>query len=198
VGAASQTVGAVPESIAGRLLIASPQLADPNFVRTVVLILQHHDEGALGIVLNRPSDATVEEALPSWAGYVGRPPVLFGGGPVGVDGALCLARLQGLEEPPGWQGLGLRSLPGLGLVDLDREPVEVTSRLERLRIFAGYAGWGGGQLEGEIKVGGWYTVPARPRDPFTSHPSTLWGDVLRRQGGQLAMISTLPMNPRLN
>ncbi len=189
---------AVPESLAGRLLIASPQLADPNFVRTVVLVLQHHDEGSLGIVLNRPSEATVAEALPAWGGYVGRPAVLFGGGPVGIEGALCLARLQGLEEPPGWQGLGLPGLPGLGLVDLDGEPVQVAARLERLRIFAGYAGWSAGQLESEIKIGGWYKVASRPRDPFTPRPASLWGDVLRRQGGQLAMISTLPLNPRLN
>lgn len=188
----------MPESFTGRLLVASPQLADPNFIRTVVLILQHHDEGALGIVLNRPSEATVAEALPPWGGYVGRPAVLFGGGPVAVEGALCLARLQGLEEPPGWQGLGLPGLPGVGLIDLDREPAEVAGRVERLRIFAGYAGWGGGQLEGEIKHGGWYVFPARPRDPFTSRPATLWGEVLRRQGGQLAMLSTLPLNPRLN
>lgn len=188
----------MPESLAGRLLVASPQLLDPNFVRTVVLILQHHDEGALGVVLNRPLEATVSEALPPWSGYVGRPGVLFGGGPVGIDGALCLARLQGLEEPPGWQSLGLSELPGVGLVDLDGEPVEVAARLERLRIFAGYAGWGAKQLEGEVRSGGWYVVPARAPDPFTPRPSTLWGEVLRRQGGQLAMLSTLPLDPRLN
>lgn len=188
----------MPETFAGRLLVASPQLADPNFVHTVVLVLQHHDEGALGVVLNRPSEATVAEALPAWGGYVGRPAVLFGGGPVGLEGALCLARLQGLEEPPGWQGLSLPALPGVGLVDLDREPEEVAARVERLRIFAGYAGWGGGQLEGEIKHGGWYVLPPLPPDPFSSHPSMLWGEVLRRQGGQLAMLSTLPLDPHLN
>jgi putative transcriptional regulator len=188
----------VPESLTGRLLVASPQLADPNFLRTVVLLLQHHDKGALGVVLNRPSEAPVADALPPWGGYVGRPPVLFGGGPVGADGALCLARLEGMEEPPGWQGLSLPGLPGVGLIDLDREPAEVASRVERLRIFAGYAGWGADQLEGEIKFGGWYVLPARPRDPFTSNPSSLWGEVLRRQGGQLAMLSTLPLDPQLN
>lgn len=188
----------MPETFAGRLLVASPSLFDPNFVRSVVLILQHHDEGALGVVLNRPSRATVAEALPAWGEFVGRPAVLFGGGPVGVDGALCLARLQGLEEPPGWQGLGLPNLPGVGLVDLDGEPGDVAGRVERLRVFAGYAGWAAGQLEGEIKAGGWFVVPALPRDPFTTHPSGLWGEVLRRQGGQLAMLSTLPVNPRLN
>ena len=188
----------MPETLAGRLLVASPQLADPNFIRTVVLILQHHDEGALGVVLNRPSEAMVDQALPAWGGYVGRPRVLFGGGPVGVEGALCLARLLGLEEPPGWQGLGLSGLPGVGLVDLDCPPEEVAARVERLRIFAGYAGWGGGQLEGEIKHRGWYVLPARPHDPFSSRPATLWGDVLRRQGGQLAMLSTLPLDPHLN
>lgn len=188
----------MPEIYAGRLLVASPSLFDPNFARSVVLVLQHHADGALGVILNRPSEATVAAALPAWGGYVGQPPVLFGGGPVGVDGALCLARLQGLEEPPGWQALGLPGLPRVGLVDLDGEPAEVAERVERLRVFAGYAGWGAGQLEGEVKAGGWFVVPGRPADAFTSHPAELWGEVLRRQGGQLAMLSTLPLDPHLN
>ncbi|MGH7921531.1 MAG: YqgE/AlgH family protein [Candidatus Dormibacteraceae bacterium] len=186
------------EALAGRLLLASPQLADPNFVHSVVLVLQHHDEGALGVILNRPTSAPLAEALPGWEGVVGSPAVLFGGGPVAGDGALCLARRQGLEEPPGWQRLDLPELPGLGLVDLDSEPAEVAARVERLRIFAGYAGWGAGQLESEIKAGGWYLLTAQASDPFTPHPGDLWGEVLRRQGGQLAMLSTLPLDPHLN
>jgi putative transcriptional regulator len=188
----------VDGTLSGKLLVAAPQLADPNFARTVILLLQHHDEGALGVVLNRPTSATVAEALPDWEPLAGSLPVLFQGGPVAVEGALCIARLQGPEVPPGWQALALPELRQVGIVDLDSAPVMVATRVDRLRIFAGYAGWGAGQLEREIRAGGWYVLPPDARDPFTPRPTDLWREVLRRQGGQLAMLSTLPDEPSLN
>ncbi|MFZ0217913.1 MAG: YqgE/AlgH family protein [Candidatus Dormiibacterota bacterium] len=188
----------VDQTLAGKLLVAAPQLADPNFARTVIMLLQHHEEGALGVVLNRPTSATVAEALPDWEALAGTLPVLFQGGPVSVDGALCLASLQGLDQPPGWQGLELPELAGIGIVDLDSTPVMVATRVDRLRIFAGYAGWGPGQLETEIQSGGWYVLSPEARDPFTSRPTDLWRDVLRRQGGQLATLSTMPDEISLN
>jgi putative transcriptional regulator len=183
----------------GRLLVATPQLADPNFTRTVVLIVQHHEEGAVGVVLNRPTQLTVDEVLPRWASLASDPSVLFRGGPVSPEGAICLGRLQEAgDAPEGWRQLDAAGLEGLGLIDLDVPPVMLASSLGRLRVFAGYAGWTTGQLEQEITEGAWYLLPADPADPFEADPHVLWGQVLRRQGGQLAMLATLPQDPTLN
>jgi putative transcriptional regulator len=108
--------------------------------------------------------------------------------------ALAIARVPGDEEPMGW-----RRLAGeLGLLDLDA-PVELLEQaLSSLRIFAGYAGWSTGQLEAEIEEGSWIVVPAEPEDPFLADPGRLWSQVLRRQGGRLAMLATQPEDPALN
>lgn len=198
---------------AGQLLVAAPTLADPNFRRGVVLLIEHQDdEGTLGVVLNRPSDVPVSSVLPSWAELADQPPVVFHGGPVALDSALCLAaRRDGRraggsapdeaegEEPLGWRALeGSPAVARMGLVDLDAPPEVLAGELTALRIFAGYAGWGKGQLAGEIEQGGWYVVDPEPRDPFSSEPSRLWSDVLRRQGGDLGLVSTFPDDPSLN
>ena len=191
--------GMSEESLAGRLLVATPQLPDPNFTRAVILLVQHREEGAVGVVLNRPSEVTVSEVLPSWASMATGPPVVFRGGPMSPEGALCLAMMAGQgDDPLGWQGLGAPGLEGLGLVDLDAPPVMLAAHVANLRVFAGYAGWAAGQLEGEIGEGAWYLLPAEPGDPFSDEPGRLWGEVLRRQGGQLAMLATLPQDPTLN
>lgn len=186
------------DSLAGRVLLAAPQLADPNFVRTVVLLVQHHDEGAVGVILNRPSEVGVADVLPPWASLASGPPVVFRGGPVSPDGALCLARINGGDDPLGWHSLEVPELGSLGVLDLDAPPVMVAHQVEQLRVFAGYAGWEAGQLEGEIKEGAWYVLPADREDPFSERPDELWRSVLRRQGGQLAMLATLPTDPSLN
>jgi putative transcriptional regulator len=180
---------------AGMLLVATPQLADPNFSDTVVLMLDVDEGGALGVVLNRPSGVAVSEVLDHWAEIVAEPEVLFRGGPVSTEGALAVALLHDVDDAP----VGFRSVDGaLGLVDLDT-PVElVTGTLRGLRIFAGYAGWGAEQLEAEIEEGSWYVVPAEARDAFRLDPSALWRDVLRRQPGELAWHSTRPVDPELN
>jgi len=180
--------------LAGRLLVAAPALADPNFARSVVLILEHNDDGALGVVINRVTAVPVGEVLPAWSSLASRPGVLFKGGPVGLDSALGLGQT---EEHAGL--IGWRPLRGaLGLIDLDTPPELMADVLGALRIFAGYSGWGTGQLEFEIDEGSWFVVEATPADAFTTEPDGLWRSVLRRQLGELAMVSTFPDDPSLN
>jgi putative transcriptional regulator len=179
----------------GALLVAAPTLIDPNFADTVVLILDNDENGALGVILNRPSPVPVVEVLGDWCDVVTDPDVLYRGGPVSTDGALAVGRLaDSAEEPVGWRSV----FEDFGIVDLDT-PVElVDGTLGAMRIFAGYAGWGAGQLKDEIEEGSWYVVPSEPDDVFREDPTDLWRDVLRRQPGELAWISTRPANPSLN
>lgn len=180
---------------AGMLLVATPMLLDPNFADTVVLILDVDDNGALGVVLNRPSGVPVAEVLGDWCDVVAEPEVLFRGGPVSTEGALAVAHLAKPDDVP----VGFRKVvDGLGVVDLDT-PVElVDGTFDGLRIFAGYAGWGAEQLAGEIDEGSWYLVPSQLADVFRVDPADLWRDVLRRQPGELAWHSTRPVDPDLN
>jgi len=181
--------------LTGRLLVASPILRDPNFRRSVVLMLDHGDEGALGLVVNRPLEVDVSAVLPAWQPYATAPGRLFQGGPVQLDSALGLVAVPGDGSEP----VGVRRLIGsLGLVDLDAPPEVVVGGVAGLRIFAGYAGWAAGQLESEVEEGAWYVVDAEPRDAFTDTPLGLWQEVLRRQRGDLAMVSTYPDDPMLN
>jgi putative transcriptional regulator len=183
------------DRLTGRLLVASPTLQDPNFRRTVVLLLDHGDDGALGIVVNRPLDVEVAAVLPAWQPYTTTPGRLFQGGPVQLDTALGLVAVPGDGEEPD----GVRRIIGsLGLVDLDTPPETLAGGVAGLRIFAGYAGWSPGQVEEEIGEGAWYVVDAEPRDPFTDSPEILWRHVLRRQRGDLALVSTYPDDPRMN
>ena len=186
------------EPVPGSLLVAAPTMADPNFARTIVLLLDAGHDGALGVVLNRPSELEVSSVLAPWAEVVSGPDVLFQGGPVETDSALAVADVLEPwvedEEPVGWR----RVFASTGLVDLDA-PVELLApAVSSLRIFAGYAGWSAGQLEDEIAEGAWYVVPAEAGDPFIPDPSGLWATVLRRQGGPLAMMATMPAEPTLN
>jgi putative transcriptional regulator len=182
--------------LVGRLLVATPLLEDPHFRRTVVLLLDHGDEGALGVVLNRPTDVPLGEVLGSWEDVVVGPPVLWYGGPVAGDSALALASSRrGEDQPTGFRPVGD---DGLGLVDLDEDPQLVRTALSSIRVYAGYAGWGAGQLEDELAEGSWYLVDALPSDAFTDSPEVLWRLVLRRQGGDLAFVATYPDDPEMN
>lgn len=177
------------------LLLATPVLLDPNFADTVVLMLDVDAGGALGVVLNRPSAVAVADVLDTWSGAATQPDVLFEGGPVGKDSALAVALLRDAADEP----LGFKAVhEGLGLVDLDT-PVELLAdQLAGLRIFAGYAGWGPGQLEAEIAEGSWYVADGRAADAFLADTTSLWRDVMRRQPGELAWHSTRPASPELN
>ena len=181
--------------VPGMLLVATPMLLDPNFSDSVVLVLDVDEGGALGVVLNRPSPVPVAEVLDGWDEVVAEPEVLFRGGPVSTEGALAVGLLRDDEESP----VGFREISGrLGIVDLDT-PVElVDGSLADMRIFAGYAGWGAGQLDEEIREGSWYVVPGLAPDVFRLDPTDLWRDVLRRQPGQLAWHSTRPLDPDMN
>ena len=181
-------------SLAGRLLVATPGLEDPNFRRTVVLVLRHDDDGALGVVLNRPLAVSTGEVLPAWESAVSPPETLFQGGPVGLDGALGVGRLTPSADGP----IVDRLVGPFGIVDLDADPDDGLPGITGVRVFVGHSGWEAGQLEGEIAVGGWYVLPAEPGDLVDPEPGTLWRRVLRRQGGALAIVSTFPEDPSLN
>jgi putative transcriptional regulator len=189
-----------PESLSGRLLVATPLLGDPNFRRTVILIVEDEpEEGTLGVVLNRPTEVQVGQVLESWTDLVTGPTVVFKGGPVSPNSALALALALGDEEPLGWRSLDGSSLMSrIGLVDLEAPPELLAGGITSLRVFAGYAGWGPGQLQAEIDEGAWYVLPGEPADAFLAEPEQLWPAVLRRQGGDFAIVATYPDDPMLN
>lgn len=183
-------------SYAGRLLVAAPALVDPNFARAVVLVLEHTEDGALGVVLDRPSDTPLAEALPAWAHRSAAPAVVFVGGPVSPTAAIALA--HGPAEPgPGWAP----TLGGLGTVDLSADPAEVaTGDLVEgsVRVFAGFSGWGVGQLEAEVAEGAWFVVDRLDGDTTCARPEDLWRVVLARQPMPLRLLATYPPDPTLN
>ena len=184
---------------AGDLLVAAPVLLDENFRHAVVLLLDHDEEGSLGLVLNRPSRIAIEVVLPAWRGRATGESVLFQGGPVSDDSALglgCLAGRRGDYDAP--EPLGFRRLVGpLGLVDLDLD-ASVAAELSAVRLFAGYAGWGPDQLAAELAEGAWYVVDGELGDAFDGEPSTLWSRVLRRQRTELALLANYAEDPTLN
>lgn len=194
-------------SLTGRLLVATPALADPNFDRAVVLLLDHDEEGSLGVVLNRPTPVDVADILEGWGDLAGAPGVVFQGGPVSLDSALGVAVIPGEEGPasgvrarPGrGEPIGWRRVHGaIGLVDLDTPPELLAPALGSLRIFAGHAGWGPGQLEDELVEGAWYVVESEAGDVSSPDPERLWRAVLRRQRSELAMVATYPDDASLN
>lgn len=185
---------------AGQLVVATPQLDDPNFARTIVLLLQaDDDDGALGLVLNRPSGTDVAEVLPGWAALACEPGVVFTGGPVQPQAAICLGHKK-VDGPLLGSYAELEGVPGgsVGTVDLDSEPSELATAVSEVRVFAGYAGWAAGQLESEVADGAWYVIDALPADAFAVRPDQLWQHVLRRQGPPIAFAASYPADPTLN
>jgi putative transcriptional regulator len=178
----------------GRLLVAAPPLVDPNFDRTVVLMLEHGGEGALGLVLNRPGDTALAEAVPDWSLLAPEPAVVFAGGPVSPDSVIALARSETADQRDGWVPVG----GGLGTVDLGRAPEEVGVVIEGVRVFVGYAGWAPEQLEEELERGAWFVVEFQLDDAFGADPEQLWRRVLRRQRGRLAMFANCPLDSTTN
>jgi putative transcriptional regulator len=182
------------DSLRGQLLIAGPTLQDPNFVRTVVLVGEHNDEGALGVVLNRPSDTTVGEAVPDLEDLTGAEDPVHVGGPVQPSAVLVLAEYLVPAEAP---QLVTGDVGFLALEDED-EALPEHAPLRRARVFAGYAGWGPGQLESELERDDWIIVESVTDDVFDENAATLWSRVLDRQGGHLRLLARMPVDPSTN
>jgi putative transcriptional regulator len=177
-------------SLTGRLVVATASLHDPNFALSAALILEHGPQGALGVVLNRPSSIEVEQVVPGWSAAVAEPRVVFIGGPVMPSTVIAVAR-RADNVPVGWQPI----VSKIGVVHLDHDPALIVPDLQALRLFAGYAGWDSGQLESEISSGAWFVVDTAPSDPFCADPTELWRQVLARQGG---LFRTVAADPTLN
>ncbi|MBV8064433.1 MAG: YqgE/AlgH family protein [Actinobacteria bacterium] len=179
------------ESLQGQLLVASPGLLDPNFRRTVVLVTEHTDEGAAGLVLNRPSPAAVSELVPALEELVDEGDQVWMGGPVQPNGVLVLGEFLDPDDAavPLFGSLGFPSL---------EEPHDVLVSTTRRRVFAGYAGWGAGQLEDELERDDWIVEESQPDDAFTEAPGELWADVLRRKGGIYELVARMPEDPSVN
>jgi putative transcriptional regulator len=180
------------ESLAGQLLLASPALQDPNFMRTVVLVSLHSDEGAMGLVLNRPSAVTVSEAVPQLEPAVSDAERVYVGGPVQPTSVVFLVEF--LDPAPA----GLLVLGRIGFPAPDAAIEELIDVTGRGRVFAGYAGWGEGQLDAEVAQGDWIAHAALPEDVFTDVPEELWSAVLTRKGGSYALIARMPPDPSVN
>jgi putative transcriptional regulator len=179
------------QSVKGHLLVAGPSLIDPNFRRTVVLVGEHSEDGALGVVLNRSSESTVAEAVPELTAIVDGDEPVHVGGPVQSSAIVVLADFVDVERA------GSLVLDTVGFLPAEVDPDEL-GELRRARVFAGYAGWGPGQLEDELEEGSWIVEPAQPDDVFTPDPDALWSEVLRRKGGPYGVLALMPPDPSLN
>ena len=187
---ASRDDGCV-ESLRGALLISTAGLVDPNFRRTIVLVGEHNEDGALGVVLNRPTPVTVREAVPPLASLVPEDEPLFVGGPVQPQAAVVIAEFDDPERA------GLLVMDSIGFIIGDVDPDELMG-VRRARVFAGYSGWGPGQLEAELGESAWIVEPATGADVFAADPEALWNLVVRRRGGEAALLATLPFDPSTN
>ncbi|MCU1392724.1 MAG: hypothetical protein JWM34_1152 [Ilumatobacteraceae bacterium] len=174
----------------GSLLVAVPLLDEPTFHRTVIYMLQHSDDGALGLVINRPTDEDDLPGLGPWLMEMSQPQVVFEGGPVQANTLIGIAAVDAAGDEPVEGFVELDR--GLGTVDLGQMPTDITDGLQDFRLFRGYAGWGPGQLDGELDEGSWLVVRADPADIFCPHPQGLWRNVLRRSGGRTALLADAP------
>ena len=181
------------DSTRGKLLVAAPTLVDPNFRQTVLLMLEHGNEGALGVVLNRPSELPVRGAIDEWADAVSEPPVVFVGGPVSQSSVIALASVALDDVDDNWSQVVGR----IGTVDLEKSPHEIGG-LDEVRIFAGYAAWAPGQLEAELAENAWFVLDHTGGDPFVDDPDELWWQVFARQSGELGRLRFYPRNPSDN
>ena len=152
---------------------------DPNFEHTVIYVLHIDDDGAVGVVINRPAEVTVSTVLPRWSPYATSPGTVMKGGPVAQNGLLGVALTPG----------------GVSNIDLTEEP---TAGVVSVRVFAGYAGWGPGQLEDELDEGSWLVVDPRPGDLWSARPAELWNEVLARQPGTTSWLALCPPDPSAN
>jgi putative transcriptional regulator len=181
------------ESVKGKLLIAGPRLIDPNFWRTVVLVVEHSEEGAFGLVLNRPSETSVGEAVPELEPLIDPDETLFIGGPVQPSTVITLARFADISQA------ALAAFDDIGVLGTNGPAIEeLAADVITARAFVGHSGWGPGQLDGELETGDWILEDARARDVFSPTPRELWSEVLTRKGGSYALVARMPMDPSLN
>ncbi len=181
------------ESVRGQLLIAGPRLIDSNFWRTVVLVVEHSEDGAFGLVLNRPSETSVGEAVPELDTLVDPDEPLLIGGPVQPSAVITVAQFSDIDDA------ALPAFADIGVLGTGGPPIEeLADRVLSARAFVGHSGWGPGQLEAELETGDWILEPARPEDVFSRSPRDLWSDVLTRKGGSYALVARMPMDPSLN
>ena len=178
-------------NLTGQLLLSNATLFDPNFRRTVVLIGHHDEEGAVGVVLNRPLDVTVDEAVPPLAALVQPGDLVYQGGPVQPEAAVVVADF---EDPT---KAGVVALGSIGFLPEEADPDDLGA-IRRARVFAGYSGWGPGQLEEELGEDAWLVTPALPQDVFDEEPEQLWERVVARLGPAYAMMRTMPVDPSAN
>ena len=176
------------QSLAGQLLVSSPLLFDPNFRRTVLLMTHHDEDGAMGVVLTRPTEVRVADALAE-LGDLPADDLIYTGGPVQPETLVVLVEF---EDP---EGFGAPIVGTIGFMPSDLAP---ETPAVRARVFAGYAGWAAGLLEEELEEESWIVVPAEPDDVFAEDPDELWRTVLHRKGGEFSLIATMPHDPRLN
>jgi putative transcriptional regulator len=178
------------DSLQGKLLVSSPALHDPNFRKTVVLIAHHDEEGAMGLVLSRPSEVLAVAAVPSLEGLPGADDPVFVGGPVQPEAFMVLAEFDDVDEA------AAPIMERLGFMPADAEPDDLS--ITRLRLFSGYSGWGTGQLEDELEEVAWIVVDAETADAFADDPDELWRTVLHRKGGPFELMVDMPFDPGLN
>jgi putative transcriptional regulator len=180
------------DSLKGRLLLASPALEDPNFARTVVLVAEHTEEGAMGLVLNRPAEVTVGESAPELEELVDAEEPIYVGGPVQPTAVIVLAAFT----DPGAAGLLISD--DVGFLSAQLDLAESAAVTQRTRAFAGHAGWGPGQLDEEMEREDWIVESPRPDELFCSEPASLWSRVLTRKGGTFALVARMPLDPSSN
>ena len=183
----------MPDNRRGRLLVAAPALVDPNFHRAVVLLLEHSADGALGVVLNRPTELSAREALPGPLGdALPEDELVHRGGPVQPDAVIVLADF---DDPSLAAGVACGTV---GIVDPEGDMEALAGATRAMRAFGGYAGWTAGQLEQEIAEEAWVDAVCLPSDVFTTAPESLWATVLDRKGGSWKLVARMPPDPSLN
>ena len=194
---------------AGDLLVATPRLVDPNFDRTVVFVIEHQEAGTLGVVINRTSDISCAAAVPRWASRFADEAAVGLGGPVEPQGLLALGATagppsgtarpsHGPSDESSEAGGAWRTVNGaVGLVDLTADPSELDNAVVAVRLYGGHAGWGPGQLRGEMQAGCWWVFDSAPGD-LTADAATLWHDVLARQSPPDRLLARYPDNPAQN
>jgi len=180
------------ELLKGQVLIASPSIFDPNFRQAVVLIAQHDETGAMGVILNRPSEAAVRSLSPALARLTGLDDSVYVGGPVDETSLIVLAQF---DEP---DAAALMVLGDVGFVAVGSDLDEVGGIIRRARVFAGHSAWAPGQLEMEMEREDWIVEPASHDDVFAAHAQELWHAVLERKGGNFAVVARMPFDPSVN